>query len=406
MEKQKRYKLSSAAIFILFIVSMNHWIGWCDRSKFIYAITGLFLWYAYNKEKIKTYFSIKNIGPCIIAFIGYLIFDIGWNGNTMALATNCFYYLIPLLLLISIKPCDKAVILSNITNWFAVLMQIALVIYFLSLFIRLPNLGVIEFSKINTFTYSPCYNYFFLTIPTENINMAAHSFLRFQGPFIEPGHLGMMCAFLLFANKFDFANKSNIIILVSLLVTFSLAGYMLAIIGYFLILHNENKVRLSTIIILMVFLLVIYLFGRFYNGGDNLINESIISRLQYDEDRGFTGNNRTGIYVISMFTSMFTNLRTALLGYDASTLKLLEGEVGTGLVWFSVHNGILGVLFVLWFYFIDVNRAIDKKYARLFLFFLFVVFYQRNYPFWFSWVICFDYGIQINDYSKCIVYTR
>ena len=404
MEIQKRYTLSSAAIFVLFIVSMNHWIGWCDRAKYIYAIAGLFLWYAYKKERVKLLMSIAKLGPCIVAYLGYMIYEIGWRGEFLSSApyTNFFIFLFPLIMVICIKPDDKKIILNNITAWFGVLMKIALVFYLISLFIQLPNLGIIEFSKIHRSTYSPCYNYFFLTIPTENLFEADHSFLRFQGPFIESGHLGMMCAFLLFANKFDFSNNSNIIILVTLLFTLSLAGYMLAVIGYTLVLYNNNKIKTGTIIVSLLIILLFYLFGIYYNGGDNFINESILSRLQYDEDKGFSGNHRTGVYVLTMFSNMFDNLKTALFGYDALTLKMMEDEFGTGFVWFSVHHGIIGVIAVLWFYFMVVNRAYDKQYAWLFLLFVFAVFFQRNYPFWFSWMICFDYGIQINDCSKRI----
>ena len=340
--------------------------------------------------------------PCIICFAGYLIYEIGWQGDLLSSApyTNLLIYFFPLVFVICIMPSDKEVILKNITHMFAVLMLISLIVYAASLLTELPSFGVLEFSKTNTEVYSPCKNYLFLTIPVENLHANHHSFLRFQGPFIEPGHVGMMCAFLLFSNKFDFKNRDNIIITIVLLFTFSLAGYMLALIGYILVLYSSNRINIKTIITLSIVVLGIFIFGNVYNNGDNFISESILKRLQYDEERGFSGNNRSGIAVLYYFANLFDNIKTALFGFDAVVLKQLEGEAGTGLVWFLVHHGIMGFLFVLWFYFIVVNRSLDKKYAFMYLLFLFAVFFQRNYPFWFSWIICFDYGIQINDYTK------
>lgn len=397
MDLQKRYSLSSIAIFILFIVSMNHWIGWCDRSKYIFAITGLFLWWAYRRDGIKTCFTLRNIWPCIVAFGGYLVIDIGWTGNPFSFITNCFYYLFPLLLIICIKPSDKMIIMSNVTKWFSLSMVFALIVYFINIFYELPYLNVIEFSKVH-YVYAPCKNYFFLVIPTHVID-TSQSFIRFQGPFVEPGHLGMMCAFLLFANKFDFSNRHNIVILFSLFVTFSLAGYVLALIGYILILYSNNKIRLRTILAFSAIILLFVVFGTIYNNGDNVINETITSRLEYDEEKGFSGNNRSSVFVMDYFVNMFDDLQTTLFGYDSTTLSLLEDEAGTGLVWFSVHYGIIGILFVLLFYLVMMSRAINKKYAHMFMLFLFAAFFQRNYPFWLSWIICFDYGVKINDYS-------
>ena len=137
MEIQKRYTLSSAAIFILFIVSMNHWIGWCDRAKYIYAIAALFLWYAYNREKVSLSLSSKKLVPCIAAFLGYMIYELGWRGEFASSGpyTNFFIFLFPLILVICIKPATKKIILNNITLGVGELMKIALIFYFISLFI-------------------------------------------------------------------------------------------------------------------------------------------------------------------------------------------------------------------------------------------------------------------------------
>ncbi len=46
------------------------------------------------------------------------------------------------------------------------------------------------------------------------VTMATANTFRFYSMFDEPGVLGTLSAFVLFANKYDFKRKSNLIILI------------------------------------------------------------------------------------------------------------------------------------------------------------------------------------------------
>ena len=56
------------------------------------------------------------------------------------------------------------------------------------------------------------------------------------------GDLGCVSAFLLYATKFDFKRFKYLwAVLASLILTFSLAGYLLALFGYSAIMMTKNK---------------------------------------------------------------------------------------------------------------------------------------------------------------------
>jgi hypothetical protein len=99
---------------------------------------------------------------------------------------------------------------------------------------------------------------------------------------------------------------------------------MLTLIGYLFVLltrGQSSKKKLFTIIFIV---LGVYLFGTYYNEGNNVLNETILSRLQSDEERGFSGNNRNSLLKTEYFLAMFNNHETMWFGYDLSRVEALN----------------------------------------------------------------------------------
>ena len=168
---------------------------------------------------------------------------------------------------------------------------------------------------------------------------------RFNGYFIEPGHLGMMGAFLLYADGFDFKKKTSWVILV--LLTLSLSGYVLLFVGFLFAKYERKEISLKFVLFIGILILAVYLFGTFYNEGDNALNERILSRLEYDEERGIEGNNRAHGEIPLYFAKMFSDWHLILFGYDKGLILDLaeEGSRGTGMQYFMVCHGLIGVIF-------------------------------------------------------------
>lgn len=114
---------------------------------------------------------------------------------------------------------------------------------------------------------------------------------RFAGQFLEPGHCGTMCIFILYIEKFNLKKIGNIVLLLGVLLSLSLAAYGLLVGAVILTLYNQR--RYFSLLIMFSLFIAIGLGAMVYNGGDNALNNAIVARLEMDEDGNIAGNNRT-----------------------------------------------------------------------------------------------------------------
>jgi hypothetical protein len=215
---------------------------------------------------------------------------------------------------------------------------------------------------------------------------------RFNGPFLEPGHLGMICAFILYANRFDVRNNRYLwVILIVTLLTLSLAAYVLLFLGisFFYI----NKVS-HIIRILFLLFLCHYIVTTVWNSGDNYINNLILARLKFDEVKGISGNNRIS-YSTDKYYKKFVLTHQVLTGVGQQKYASLSKNriiAGAGYKIYILQNGIIGLLLVFLFYYKIVQLSPNRRYAYCFLLLLLFAFLQRAYPMWFSWLFLFICG--------------
>ncbi|MFD2966709.1 hypothetical protein [Sphingobacterium bambusae] len=103
-----------------------------------------------------------------------------------------------------------------------------------------------------------------------------HDFLiRFYSIFDEPGTLGTLCAFVLYGNRYDFRRKTNIIILVGAITTFSMAFYALFLLGIFL--QNLTQIRRIVIALTSLVVLTIIVYALFKD--NETFQTTIINRF-------------------------------------------------------------------------------------------------------------------------------
>ena len=137
------------------------------------------------------------------------------------------------------------------------------------------------------------------------------------------------------------------------------------------------------------------MFGIYYNNGDNLLYNEIFSRLEFDKEKGFTGNNRVSDMVDIYYVALWLDTHTLLWGYPKNTMDWLmeNGAKGTGFFMSMCMYGRVGTILSVLFYVVYAIMCKTKKYAILCLVFVLLMFWQRSYPLWSSWIICFIYGI-------------
>lgn len=373
-------------IFIFFLNSMKWWLGWEGRDKWINAATVIMLFASlYNYYYIKFDFSKRNLLAVTILTISYLIF---FPGDIKILIYFAVYGVIICLNVKYQRQC-----LHYIFKWFAWLMIPSIVAYILVQLNVMPSFGTLHIMDdvVNTYypsEYTTRSNYIFYCYST-------YYGIRFNGMFVEAGHLGMMVAFLLFADGYLFKKWETWIMIITILLTMSLAGIILVFFGYIFMKYEQKAIKFSFIITIGLIMLFVYLFGIFYNGGNNFVNEWVLSRLEYDEEKGFSGNNRFSGQIELYFASMFNNTQTMLFGYEKDLIDYLAWHKsrGNGFVMCMVKHGIVGTVAGILFYVFYTISYHKKKTALVFLLFVILMYWQRTYPFWFSWILCFVFGI-------------
>ncbi len=214
---------------------------------------------------------------------------------------------------------------------------------------------------------------------------------RFAGPFLEPGHLGTMCAFLLYIDNFNLKKFRNIIMLVSLLMSISLAAYGLMVGGVIIVLWQKRKYW-SLVAMVAVFIGV-GIGATFYNGGENSLNRGIVSRLEITEDGDIAGNNRTSRF-FDLSYAKFINTDKVWMGvgksaYGSRSDNADNVTVGTaGYKRYFYLRGYIGCAMILLFIFVYTYHYRSPR-AWGFLIIYLVANMIRDYPTKEMWMYLF-----------------
>lgn len=200
---------------------------------------------------------------------------------------------------------------------------------------------------------------------------------RFHSVFLEPGHLGTACTFLLLTQIGRWKRWYNIVLIVSTAMTFSLAGYVLLIMTYFASAWIKRKAIFRKVLILVSVFAAIAVGSIFYNKGDNMVNMLIVQRLTIDQDGKLEGDNRA----TDLFKREFDNFMQSddiLTGREFNVFKFGWGNAGYRV--FIYDNGLISVFILLMFYFSMTLRSYDKR-AKLVMWGIFLAsFLVRSTP--------------------------
>ena len=365
------YTLFYIAIFCDILQSMNIWINSISELawniKFVSAIMCMPLLVQKIME-IRHFFTYIIFVICILS-----ITQLGGDIKILGLVVM----FVPVLTLFCIDDYERKKLLSKINSFFGILLILSIATYALAvLSIIPPFLGIFEYDDYGSFL-----NYLFYV---HSLDLANYEY-RFSACFIEPGHLAMILSFFLYANKYDFRKWYNWIFLIALGLSLSLAGYILAILGYTFILFLKDRSRLKSSIKYVIIIFFLWYGATVYNNGRNFVNELIIERLTYDEEKGISGNNRTNETTDIYYSRL--SIKDYLIGKN--DVKYLEREGvsrGAGYKIYICRYGLLTALLWLFFYIAIIYHR-HSKYNWLFLLVIIFAFIQRAYPWWISWIV-------------------
>ena len=182
---------------------------------------------------------------------------------------------------------------------------------------------------------------------------------RFHSVFIEPSHLGMACVTLLYAQAGKWNTWRCRILFLALLMTFSLAAYLCMIVMLFSVSWMKGKAVIGKILLLGSIILTIGISSMFYNKGDNLINNLIVSRLMLNEEGQMEGNNRT----TDLFTREYEKLFSSgeiLIGKGNEELSKF-GFGNSGYRVFIYCNGLVSTACLCFMLFAIARTSTNKR---------------------------------------------
>lgn len=377
-------------LFLLFLDSMYIYYLWNVNNIFLGIVTLILSIMLILGRHVELEVNSKCLWFAVLLFTS-LMFGSYENGFTYYF--RMIIKALNIAVLLSFASEEKQFVLNFITKGFALILGVSLTVFLLLYIFELPDNGMLSYDDdrylfVNYFVY------------IKNINDIAIP--RFNAVFLEPGHVGMIIAFLLYANRFNFKSNYIKILFISLIFTWSLAGYVLTAIGFFLYLlmgTNSLVTRLSRIVVYLALIAsVVYVNsvdndeGVSFVSEDNILGQLIINRLELDEEKFIAGNNRTTQVVDDDFEKAVDD-GTIIMGIGGDEfVKRKETEVGftgSGYKMYILQRGIIGTILMLLTYIIVVRTHVNRKYMTGMLILYMASFLQRAYPIWEAWLIPF-----------------
>lgn len=262
-----------------------------------------------------------------------------------------------------------------VTKWTAILLLLSFCTYlWMSVDKDVPYLFTWQ-----PVSYYPFFrNYFFYI---HNLSDSQITLFRFNGPFVEPGHLSMAAVWLLIATRVNLKSFYSWILIISILLSYSLAGYVLLALAVLFI-----KIRSFKSIVVIAFVCIV---GAAYVGtlpDDSQFKVLIMERLEADKTKGIRGNNRSLEQTDNYYNNLTIEEFLGGMDWDKLEMKLARRTIsGAGLKIFIITYGLVALLFYIWTYYCVAMESRDRIYAMSYFVIIVICILQRAYPQLFSW---------------------
>lgn len=385
------------AIFFEILCGAQAWFTWwTDSSRLLQYINALAI--AFIAYKYKSKLRIKlNASPAVVfAMLSYTVAIMFFNRGSIPSLVEVAFTLYTLWVVISDRENVKGH-LQFICKGLAIILIPGIILFLCKGFI--PKIGpIIQKGSSENYIFI---NQFFLIHRIDGWDIEATN--RFHSVFLEPGFIGSMLSFMMFAIKYNFSKWYTKTLLVAQLVSLSLAGYILTFAGYVMYLISEGR-SIKKIILLAILIPFVYIVATDYNNGDNYINNAIISRLQYDEEKGISGNNRTGSGT-EFYYNQAVKSGEIWMGLGPERVKQINGGSsgsggydenirGAGYKVFFVTRGVICAIFFLLFYLLMAIGGCKRKAVRLMATLLVIItFLPQSTPTSTAWIYPFILGM-------------
>ena len=347
---------------------MKPWFVW-DNPAILYI---LIIFFILTRLPFGRRINKKHCVLLILCFILYTVVDVPHINDAKRFVEYIFRHFICTSLVILLLSEEKASLVKIFINFYAGVLLFSTIIYVLVI------LGMPIYSyqvSINDPYYSWGFsNSLFLILP-----ITSFPFPRFQSIFLEPGHLGMISSLMLYMIRYNMRSWQGIIIFLSSLLSMSLAAYMLLFLGMVIYKLSFGNLLKTITFLLMILMTCTMAYNFFPN---SYFSQAILLRLEYDEDKGFKGNNRISEDFEYYYNNKFYKTEHVLLGIGGDNISTISGEGGnSSYKVFIVQYGILGLVVLSVFFFVIVWYS-KSSFVRGLLLLYVASFWQRPYALW------------------------
>lgn len=394
-------------VILLMLASFNFYLVWKIPISLLYLFTFLSFTFFFLKNKEKSKWLVYKRNYFFILIVLFLLYLFEYNcvtpkgvlpfiGNFCALFCSCFFFLL--------SNEYKSMVFRALIKTIAFITLISLFGWIL--FILGVNLPFIDVQFDDSNYYNHRFYYFFLyNVPTD----AANVIPRFASFFLEPGHLASTFTLLVFLCKFDIKRWEVIVFIISILFSLSLAGYVLLFFGFLLYTFCCSQRRfLQYIFVILFILLGAFVVSKFYNKGDNIINDKIFSRLEFNNGR-MVGYNRETVFLKWKYRTHFLlNKKYVWFGYG----RYMYGEDSNGNIYhanyasgsagwkrYYMTRGIIGTGLII-LLLISVLLIFKSKLGICFFILFLICNFVRDYPTSELWMYLFFFALSHFYYNN------
>ena len=216
----------------------------------------------------------------------------------------------------------------------------------------------------------------------------------FSSVFLEPGYLAILMVFFLFINRFNFREKRNIVYLVTIIASVSLAGFLMGGIAFIASNSQNSKHGLLGVAAMIFLLLAGGVFFRNYRGGNNIINTGIIRRIEIDQSTGnMAGYNRTSESFDEQF-KLFLKSKDVVFGIGREGMDQEFGDAANVgyKVYMMTYGALAMVLFLAFLFFI---ARMGGNYRSYVLLLLYIIMFMRGHHtmYYFAFLLVYVCGV-------------
>jgi len=296
---------------------------------------------------------------------------------------------IPLSIVFFLTEESKCILYKYFKLIFVLSLIPGLVIYFLDVSgVSIPYTDITVFEKRQIGEANFVVDYIGFMGNTKQLISNTFSFYRFEGMYNEPGVVGTLSALLLVVSQFEIKSWENKVLIVSGLLSLSLAFYVILLFHFLLSSSNIKHYMIFLASIIVVVNLPItkhYLADRFKIDnytlkGDNRVSDDFSFLYTQDIDNGDVYNKIFGL----------GSDAHAKKGYNVSSYKQL-----------IYNKGYLGIILIISFYLIYIYKHLRSTKLRLIMLIVLLSIYQRPEVMTLFFTVVFAGGISLmNNQSE------